>query len=124
MNPNETHASQEVTSTFLPQLLVALSILILLGWQVYSGSRQYFAFMRMSDQQAVLVSQAAQAENKIQSMMTDLLRLSQTDADAKTIITKYRITYNPPRQAVSSDQPAGGQNLPPKATSPDRDAKK
>jgi len=120
---NATNTTPVVTSTFLPQFLVALSIGIFFGWQVFSASRQYFALMRVSDQQSVLVNQAAQTEAKIQSMMTDLLKLSATDADAKAIATKYRITYTPPRQPALPEQPAGGQNVPAKA-SPDKNAGK
>ena len=124
MNNNETNNSECAVSAWGPQFLVALSVLIFLGWQVFVASRQHFALIRMSEQQAVLVNQAAQTESKIQSMMTDLLRLALTDADAKAIATKYRITYNPPRQSALPDSgmsqpdlPLNGRNVPSKASS-------
>jgi len=128
MNPNQTNTSSpDTTSALSTQLLIAVSLLIFLGWQVFASARQHLALVRMSEQQAVLVSQAAQTESRIQSMMTDLIRLSLSDAEAKAIVTKYRITYNPPRQPgpaegtqVQPELPAPGQNFPAKAISPDR----
>jgi hypothetical protein len=72
----------------------------------------------MADQQAVMATQAAQTESKLQSMMTDLLLLAKTDAEAQTIVTKYNIKMNADKLgtggARAPARPAGG------ATSPTR----
>lgn len=74
---------------------MALSLVIILGWQLTLGVQQYLGSLRMVDQQAVLVNQAAQTESKLQSMMADLLLLAKTDTEAQAIVAKYRITLNP-----------------------------
>ena len=97
-----TNKSENVApcfSSFLPLCLLALSLIIILGWQMSMGIQQYMATIRLADQQAVMANQASQTESKLQAMMTDLLQLSKTDPEAKAIVTKYRIKLN-------SDKPA------------------
>lgn len=88
-------------SPFWPLCLMALSLVIILGWQLTAGIQQYSASRRMAEQQALMAQQAAQTESKLQAMMTDLLLLAKTDPEAKTIVEKYRIKMNP-------DKPASG----------------
>ena len=91
---NMSDSSRSIYSPFLPLCLMALSLIIILGWQLAAGIQQYLGSLQMVDQQAVLVNQAAQTESKLQSMMSDLLLLAKTDAEAQAIITKYRIKLN------------------------------
>jgi hypothetical protein len=91
---NISESSNTSFSPFLPLCLMALSLVIILGWQLTLGVQQYLGSLRMVDQQAVLVNQAAQTESKLQSMMTDLLLLAKTDTQAQAIVAKYRITLN------------------------------
>ena len=97
MNPQETN-NAPVFSPFWPVFLLALSLVIFLGWQTTQSVRQYIASIRLADQQALLAGQATQTEANLQAMMMDLLKLSQTDADAKAIVAKYGIKFNPPAQ--------------------------
>ena len=85
---------------FWPLFLMALSLAAFLGWQVLNAVRQYLDLVRLADQQTLLTGQAAQAETKLQAMMMDLLELSKTDAEAKTIVTKYNIKFNPAQQSA------------------------
>ena len=66
-------------------------ILLLLA----AAARQYIALLRLGDQQTTLSAQAQQAEAKLQAMMMDLLELSGTDPDARAIVAKYGIKFNP-----------------------------
>jgi hypothetical protein len=93
MNPQEEHAT--LFSPFWPLCLMALSLTAFLSWQVTVAAQQYIASLRLADQQALLAGQAAQAEGKLQAMMMDLLDLSKTDADARAIVSKYGIKFNP-----------------------------
>lgn len=81
-------------SSFLPLCLISISMIIIFGWQMTVSVQQYIATIRIADQQVVMADQAAQAESKLQAMMTDLLQLSTTDSEAKSIVTKYRVKLN------------------------------
>lgn len=91
---NKTESSDNTFSPFWPLCFMAFSLVIILGWQLTIGVQQYIASIRMADQQVLMAKQAAQTESKLQSMMTDLLLLAKTDAEAKTIVAKYNIKMN------------------------------
>lgn len=118
MNMSESIRSNY--SPFWPLCLMALSLIIILGWQLTAGIQQYLGSLQMVDQQAVLANQAAQTESKLQSMMSDLLLLAKTDAEAQAIITKYRIKLNADKPDTmgprASALPAGSAVSPTPAT--------
>jgi len=109
MNPREE--STTLFTPFWPLCLMAVSLATFLGWQVTISVQQYIGLVRLADQQTVLTQQAVQAESKLQAMMMDLLQLSKTDADARAIVGKYNIKFNPaapaalPAEAVSPELP-------------------
>jgi hypothetical protein len=115
---NKTESPTVTFSPFWPLCFMAFSLVIILGWQLTIGVQQYIASLRMADQQAVMATQAAQTESKLQSMMTDLLLLAKTDPEAQTIVAKYNIKMNADKSGTSGSRaparPAGG------ATSPTR----
>ena len=106
MNPRDENTT--LFTPFWPLCLMAVSLAVFLGWQVTMAARQYVALLRLADQQTVLAGQAAQAEGKLKAMMMDLLELSKTDADARAIVSKYGIKFNPATPSV----------LPPEAVLP------
>ena len=87
--------------SFWPQLLVAMSVMLFLGWQLTAALQQRQSLRHLVDQQSVLVNQAAQVEGAFKAMMTDLVSLSSSDADARAIVAKYRISFNPNAQVGS-----------------------
>ncbi len=111
----ETNSNQY--TAFWPLCLLALSIGILLGWQVLLAGQQYISLQRMAEQQAVTTQQAAQAESKLQAIMMDLVELSQSNKEALAIVKKYGIKVTPPAQTGASDQsplpksPAAGRPI-------------
>lgn len=113
---NMSESSNTTFSPFWPLCLMALSLVIFLGWQVNAGLQQYRAALRMVDQQAVLANQAAQTESKLQAMMTDLLLLAKTDAEAQAIVVKYSIKMNTDKPNTglprTATLPAGGASSP------------
>ena len=112
MNSRETNANNQVCfSPFWPQCLVAVSLAIFLGWQVTQAARQYIGLVRLSDQQAVLMNQAAQAEGNLQAMMKELIELSLTDSDAKAIVTRYHISFNPAQASGLSAETSPGRGV-------------
>jgi len=101
MNLQE-ESRETVFTPFWPICMIAVSMAVFLSWQVISGARQYINLLRLADQQNALSGQAVQAESKLQAMMMDLLNLSKTDTDARTVVTKYGIKYNPAQQSSAS----------------------
>jgi len=93
MNTREENAV--VFTPFWPLCLLALSLAVFLGWQVMTAARQYIGLVRLSEQQIILAGQAVQAESKLQAVMIDLLDLAKDDADAREIVGKYGIKFNP-----------------------------
>lgn len=87
-------------SAFLPIVLIALSSLILLGWNLFIVINQHSASLRIIAQQDLQIAQANQVETKLKQMMTDLVDLAKEDTDAATIVKRYGIAFKPP---------AGGQ---------------
>ncbi|MEI6969976.1 MAG: hypothetical protein WCL44_00535 [bacterium] len=95
-----------VFTPFWPLVLLSVSLALFLGWQVAMAMVQQIDLIRLQDRQAVLSSQAAQAETKLESVIFDLLSLSKTDSDAKAVVEKYGIKFNP--EAASSGTPKNG----------------
>lgn len=102
-----TPSAPGVFSAFLPLCLVSLSVAIFMGWQVSLGIEQRQELIRMGERQKSLASQAAQTESQLQALMMDLLRLAETDKDARAIISKYNIRFNPPADAAAPAATAG-----------------
>lgn len=86
--------------SFWPLCLLALSVAVFMGWQTALSVRQYMASTRLADQQDLLEAQAVQTESKFQAIVMDLITLAKTDEDARNIVNKYGIKYNPPPTSV------------------------
>ncbi|MEI6807553.1 MAG: hypothetical protein WCN95_02435 [bacterium] len=108
-------APLQIFTSFLPLCLMAISLALFFGWQVTVSVRQYITLLRLGDQQVALSEQAAQTEGKLQALIMDLLKLSKTDTDAKTVIDKYGIKFNTPPQPGA---PSAGTLKPQPRTQP------
>lgn len=83
-------------STFIPLTLIALGIIILQAWNLYIVAGQNTSGVQISTQMNMQMEQARQTEMKMQQIMTDLVTLAKTDADASAIVKRYKIVYTPP----------------------------
>ncbi len=83
-------------TAFWPIFLLALSIGILITWQVLLAGQQHVSLQRAAEQQALATQQAAQAEGRLQAIMMDLVELSRGNSEALAIVKKYGIKINPP----------------------------
>jgi hypothetical protein len=97
---NQSETNVALRTPFWPLVLLALSMATFLGWQVMLSQRQHTALLQLAGQQTLLVGQAKQTESRLQAMMMDLLTLSKTDPNAKAIVNKFGIKYNPAPSAV------------------------
>ena len=82
-------------SPFWPVCLMGISLVVFLAWQMTAAVQQYIALLRLGDHQVVLQNQAQEAETKLKETMVDLILLAKTDPEAKAIVTKHGIKYNP-----------------------------
>ena len=89
---------EKPANPFLPIALVAVSIVCFLGPTACDASQIKTNLTAARDQQATGLAQSQPIMARFQKMMMELLALSQTDADAKQIVTKYGIAVQaPPR---------------------------
>ena len=90
--------NEKPANPFLPIALVAVSIICFLGPTAWDASQIKTNLTAARDQQATGLAQSQPIMARFQKMMMELLALSQTDADAKQIVTKYGIAVQaPPR---------------------------
>lgn len=94
--------TEKTYSGFWPLVMVASSIIVILGWNLVMALQQRSDAARVHVQQEVLAAQATQAEARLKAMMDDLLELSKTDPEAVAIVKKYGIKYNPPAQGAAA----------------------
>jgi len=79
-----------------PVILIAASIIVLLGRDLLDATQQQAKLKQIIAQQEQGVIRSRQVAASFEKMMRDLLQMAQTDADAKAIIAKYGIAINPP----------------------------
>lgn len=112
MKANEENTN--LFTPFWPLCMMAVSLAVFMGWQVTMATRQYIALLRLADQQTFMAGQAVQAESKLQAMMIDLLELSKRDPDARAIVNKYGVKFNPAEPSslpINAVQPQSDSNL-------------
>ena len=93
MNENTQPTTVACGNPFLPIVLIALSLIVVLGQTLLTVREQKSALNQMIEQQKPAVEQSRQAAALFTKMIKDLLQLAQTDADAKAIATKHGISF-------------------------------
>jgi hypothetical protein len=63
-------------------------------------------FAELIKQREASVQQAQQVQARYTEMLNDLLKLAQTDDDAKAVVEKYRIQRQDPPQPAADQKPA------------------
>lgn len=110
--------SVQSPSTFGSVLLLALALTVFLGWQLWAGIRQYQSAEQVWDRQEVTARQAAETKKNFEAMMFELIELAETHPEARRIIRKYNVTFNPgtdsPESAPSKSPPSGSPGVPSK----------
>lgn len=87
---------ETVFDAFLPVTLVALSLIIILGWQIFNDLQTRSSWQAQYEQRKQLVDQSAKVQSGLEAMINDLLSLAETDNAAKAIIDKYQIKRTAP----------------------------
>ena len=100
--PNEHETQSEAgqggfpLDAFIPIVIIAITLIVLLGWQVSQISTQRTMLENALTRGEAAVTQAQQVQGTVSKLATDLLDASQTDDVAKQIITKYNIKQTAP----------------------------
>jgi hypothetical protein len=97
-----TSDSSSAFPTFFPIVLLAVSLLILMVWQVVSvggeakalkaAKAQLVETLKQRDPQA---QQALQMQNELRALTLDLLKLAETDPKALALVKKYNVPPAP-----------------------------
>ena len=96
-----TQPDEQSYSAFLPVVLITLAVIMLFSWNLMIALNQKSNGARISIQQGLQLAQAAQTEEKLKIMMSDLVDLSKSDKDAEMIVKRYKIAFTPPAQAMT-----------------------
>ena len=91
-----TQPDEKSYSAFLPVVLITLGISILFSWNLMIAINQHSNGVRISIQQELQLTRAAQTEEKLKIIMSDLVELSKSDKDAEMIVTRYKIAFTSP----------------------------
>ncbi|MGB8354631.1 MAG: hypothetical protein WCD79_12130 [Chthoniobacteraceae bacterium] len=104
--------------SFLPIVLISVSVIIFFGWQwtLISTQRDNLNTTKTKLDEFVTnnipklddqVAKARQVQSGLEKLVLDLLEVAKTDADAKAIVAKYNIQQQaPPAGSTASPSPA------------------
>jgi hypothetical protein len=87
---------------FVPLLLIALSLILILTWELVTGSQARANGRQLREQQSKLVDQSKQIQTGLEKLARDLINVAGTDPDAKAIVTKYQINISNPNPAPTA----------------------
>ena len=85
--------SRPMFGSFVPVLLLALSLSVFLTWEVTVAVQQHVAGLRIADQQQQQFAQAASFENRLRQILQDLVTLGDRFAEAAVIVKRYGISF-------------------------------
>lgn len=86
----------QTPNPFLPIVLLALSVLFALIWQLTAIKNQRNELQNAITRLQEPAKQSQQVQGSLQKLVTELLELSKTDSQAKAIVDKYGIRQNDP----------------------------
>lgn len=90
---------------FWPLLLMAISLLLVLSWEILVGIQTRETARQAQQQQLRLVDQAKQVQFGLEKLVRGLVDLSKTDDDAKRLVTKFGIKFNEAGAANPTPKP-------------------
>jgi D-ribose pyranose/furanose isomerase RbsD len=89
-------------TAFWPVTLLGLSLCAILVWQLIVANQVKEHGTQMREQQVKLVDQSRKVQAGLQKFARDLVEVSKTDEEAKTIVTKYGISVTNPAAAPAT----------------------
>lgn len=90
---------------FWPVLLIGLSILLILAWEVRINMLTRESARQLQQQQVAVVEQATKVQAGLEKLVRGLVELAKTDAEAQKLVTKFGIKLNNPTMPTSTPAP-------------------
>ena len=87
---------------FVPLVLVALSFIIILTWELVTGNQARANGRQLREQQSRLVEQSKQIQSGLEKLARDLINVANSDNDAKALVAKYQINISNPTPTGSA----------------------
>src|SRR2546430_7246068 len=88
-------------NSFLPLVVLALSLIVILSWELIVASQLRRNGKELREQQTKMVEQSRNIQTGLEKLARDLIDVSKTDDDAKAIVAKYAIAVNNPSPTPS-----------------------
>ena len=110
--PNEHETQSEAgqggfpLDAFIPIVIIAITLIVLLGWQVSQTSSQRTMLENALTRGEAAVTQAQQVQGTVSKLAQDLLDAAQTDDTAAQIVKKYNIKQTAPAGDTTGAIPA------------------
>ena len=90
--------------------LLAASLLIFLGWQIKQSLAVRTVLNNAIEQRSVIITEAqanqARTAQQLESFLSDVLALAETNGQAKAVVDRYGIRRNQPAANATGGQPA------------------
>ncbi|MDD4871815.1 MAG: hypothetical protein PHR77_14755 [Kiritimatiellae bacterium] len=93
--PNNRDEAPSSQGVFLPIAIFMIAVLLILGWELYLTKSQSLIWQKQIVQREQLANQARAVQSDLQKIAFNLITLSTTNPDAKTIVEKYQIKQSP-----------------------------
>ena len=106
--PNIQPATAQNASTsdiFWPVLLIGLSLVLVLSWEIWIGADTRRSAQQLQEQQVKVVDQAKQVQLSLEKLVRGLVDLAKTDENAKKLVTKFGIKLNNPTVPTTTPSP-------------------
>src|SRR5690348_9706275 len=89
-------------SVFWPVLLLGVSLLLLLGWEIWVEAANRRSAQQLQNQQVRVVEQSKQAQQNLEKLVRGLVHLAKTDPEAQQLVTKLGIKVTNPSEPAPS----------------------
>ena len=90
---------------FWPVLLMGLSLVLVLSWEIWIGAETRRSAQQLQEQQVKVVDQAKQVQLSLEKLVRGLVDLAKTDENAKKLVTKFGIKLNNPTVPTVTPSP-------------------
>ena len=84
---------------FWPVLLIGISLVLVLSWEIWIGAAMRRSAQQLQDQQVRMVDQSNKVQQNLEKLVRGLVDLAKTDAEAQKLIDKFGIKVAPATNA-------------------------
>ena len=90
---------------FWPVLLIGLSLILILSWEIWVGIAARQSAQQLQEQQVKVVEQAKQVQTGLEKLVRGLVDLAKTDEAAQKLVNKFGIKVSEPTVPTSTPAP-------------------